>query len=153
MYPRTLAGQLTTIVYAIIGMPLFLLYLSNIGDVMARSFKWIYANFCLCRWCPGVARRRAERKRRRALQMRHYEEEEEEAEEEEMEEEESESGNISSRVSVALFSVRVLRKKINQGNFKKCLSLTQNMLIIKMQPNMQYKNLFYVLIKKQQNKS
>lgn len=90
-----MAGQLTTIVYAIIGMPLFLLYLSNIGDVMARSFKWIYANFCLCRWCPGVARRRAERKRRRALQMRRYEDDEEE----EIEEEESESRDTSSRVS------------------------------------------------------
>lgn len=101
VYPRTLAGQLTTIIYAIIGMPLFLLYLSNIGDVMARSFKWIYANFCLCRWCPGVARRRAERKRRRALQMRHYEDEEEVEEEGQMEEE-SESGDTSSRVSVLL---------------------------------------------------
>lgn len=66
---------------------------------MARSFKWIYANLCLCRWCPGVARRRAERKKRRALQMqRHYDEEEAEEEEEE-EEEESESGDSSSRVS------------------------------------------------------
>uniref|UniRef100_A0A182WAU0 Potassium channel domain-containing protein n=1 Tax=Anopheles minimus TaxID=112268 RepID=A0A182WAU0_9DIPT len=30
-------------------MPLFLLYLSNIGDILAKSFKWIYAKFCLCR--------------------------------------------------------------------------------------------------------
>lgn len=50
-------------------MPLFLLYLSNIGDIMARSFKWIYANCCLCRWCPGVAKRRAERRIRRAQQL------------------------------------------------------------------------------------
>lgn len=112
VYPRTFAGQLTTIVYAIIGMPLFLLYLSNIGDVMARSFKWIYANFCLCRWCPGVARRRAERKQRRAIQMQRYDDEEEAEEEQE---EESESGDTSSRVSDALFSVRVL------PSFKACL--------------------------------
>lgn len=79
IYPRTLEGKLTTIIYAIIGMPLFLLYLSNIGDVMARSFKWIYANVCLCRWCPGVARRRAERKRKRAQQIG-YEDGEEESE-------------------------------------------------------------------------
>lgn len=38
---------------------------------MAKSFKWIYAKVCLCRICPGVARRRASRKRRkiRALTM------------------------------------------------------------------------------------
>ncbi|XP_060533772.1 TWiK family of potassium channels protein 7 [Cylas formicarius] len=69
IWPHTPQGKITSIVYAIIGMPLFLLYLSNIGDVMARSFKWIYANLCLCRWCPGVAKRRAERRMRRAQQM------------------------------------------------------------------------------------
>ncbi|KAL1502468.1 hypothetical protein ABEB36_007604 [Hypothenemus hampei] len=70
IWPRTPNGKIASIVYAIIGMPLFLLYLSNIGDVMARSFKWIYANLCLCRWCPGVAERRAERQMRRDQQKR-----------------------------------------------------------------------------------
>ncbi|XP_018570605.1 TWiK family of potassium channels protein 18 [Anoplophora glabripennis] len=69
IFPRTPQGKITTIVYAIIGMPLFLLYLSNIGDIMARSFKWIYANCCLCRWCPGVAKRRAERRIRREQRL------------------------------------------------------------------------------------
>ncbi|EFA08415.2 TWiK family of potassium channels protein 7-like Protein [Tribolium castaneum] len=78
--PHTIEGKITTIVYAIIGMPLFLLYLSNIGDIMARSFKWVYANCCLCRWCPGVAKRRAERKRERARLEEGEEEEEEEYE-------------------------------------------------------------------------
>lgn len=68
--PRTALGKIITIFYAIIGMPLFLLYLSNIGDIMAKSFKWIYAKVCLCRICPGVAKRREARMRRkiRALQ-------------------------------------------------------------------------------------
>ncbi|CAG9861990.1 unnamed protein product [Phyllotreta striolata] len=69
IYPRTPEGKIATIVYAIIGMPLFLLYLSNIGDIMARSFKWIYAKCCLCRCCPGVAKRRALRKIRREKRM------------------------------------------------------------------------------------
>ncbi|CAH1115293.1 unnamed protein product [Psylliodes chrysocephalus] len=69
IYPRTPEGKIATIVYAIIGMPLFLLYLSNIGDIMARSFKWIYAKCCLCRCCPGVAKRRAIRKIRREQKM------------------------------------------------------------------------------------
>ncbi|KAL1130362.1 hypothetical protein AAG570_013300 [Ranatra chinensis] len=49
--PRTEWGKLTTILYAIAGMPLFLLYLSNIGDILAKSFKWIYAKCCLCKGC------------------------------------------------------------------------------------------------------
>lgn len=63
--PRTALGKSITIFYAIIGMPLFLLYLSNIGDIMAKSFKWIYAKVCLCRICPGVAKRRESRNRRK----------------------------------------------------------------------------------------
>lgn len=50
-------------------MPLFLLYLSNIGDIMAKSFKWIYAKVCLCRICPGVAKRREARNRRKIRTM------------------------------------------------------------------------------------
>lgn len=63
--PTTTKGKIVTIIYAIVGMPLFLLYLSNIGDVMAKSFKWIYAKVCLCRICPGVAKRRAYRTKRK----------------------------------------------------------------------------------------
>ena len=29
-------------------MPLFLLYLSNIGDILATSFKWTYSRLCKC---------------------------------------------------------------------------------------------------------
>ena len=46
--PVTPIGKLVTIFYAIIGMPLFLLYLSNIGDIMATSFKWTYSRLCKC---------------------------------------------------------------------------------------------------------
>lgn len=50
-------------------MPLFLLYLSNIGDIFAKSFKWVYAKVCLCRICPGVAKRRAIRAKRKRRAM------------------------------------------------------------------------------------
>lgn len=63
--PRTDWGKVATILYAIIGMPLFLLYLSNIGDILAKSFKWIYAKVFLCHICPGVRRRRALREQRK----------------------------------------------------------------------------------------
>lgn len=49
--PRTPWGKVATVVYAIFGMPLFLLYLSNIGDLLAKSFKWLYAKICLCKMC------------------------------------------------------------------------------------------------------
>jgi Ion channel len=49
--PKTDWGKVATIFYAIIGMPLFLLYLSNIGDILAKSFKWSYAKCFLCRGC------------------------------------------------------------------------------------------------------
>lgn len=56
--PRTTLGKITTIIYTLIGMPLFLLYLSNVGELLARWFKCVYALVCLCRGCPGFTRRR-----------------------------------------------------------------------------------------------
>lgn len=41
----------------------FFFYFS--GDILAKSFKWIYAKVCLCRICPGLAKRRALRERRK----------------------------------------------------------------------------------------
>jgi potassium channel subfamily K member 18 len=37
--PKTIPGKLSTIFYAILGIPLMLLCLSNIGDIMASSFR------------------------------------------------------------------------------------------------------------------
>ncbi|CAH0714060.1 unnamed protein product, partial [Brenthis ino] len=56
--PRTSWGKIMTIFYALLGMPLFLLYLSNVGELLASWFKCIYALVCLCRGCPGFSRRR-----------------------------------------------------------------------------------------------
>lgn len=39
--PKTPQGKIATIFYSIIGIPLMLLCLSNIGDIMASSFRWI----------------------------------------------------------------------------------------------------------------
>ncbi|CAG9791693.1 unnamed protein product [Diatraea saccharalis] len=59
--PRTNWGKVTTVFYALLGMPLFLLYLSNVGELLARWFKCLYALVCLCRGCPGFTRRRIAR--------------------------------------------------------------------------------------------
>ncbi|CAH0595558.1 unnamed protein product [Chrysodeixis includens] len=61
--PKTDWGKIITILYALLGMPLFLLYLTNVGELLARWFKCIYALACLCRGCPGFTKRRVARLR------------------------------------------------------------------------------------------
>ncbi|XP_013420597.1 uncharacterized protein LOC106180958 [Lingula anatina] len=46
--PRTMWGKLVCIAYAVLGIPLTLLFLTNIGDVMADIFRYIYAKVCCC---------------------------------------------------------------------------------------------------------
>ncbi|XP_067140333.1 potassium channel subfamily K member 18-like [Centruroides vittatus] len=58
--PKTSSGKVVTILYAIIGIPLLLLCLSNIGDVMAHSFKFIYWKVC-CYLCVKPKKRRKTR--------------------------------------------------------------------------------------------
>uniref|UniRef100_T1DCH5 Putative voltage-activated potassium channel n=1 Tax=Cupiennius salei TaxID=6928 RepID=T1DCH5_CUPSA len=50
--PKTDTGKIVTILYAIIGIPLLLLCLSNIGDAMAHSFRFIYWKVC-CYLCAN----------------------------------------------------------------------------------------------------
>ncbi|CAH2051553.1 unnamed protein product, partial [Iphiclides podalirius] len=54
--PRTSWGKVMTIFYALLGMPLFLLYVTNVGQLLARWFKCVYALACLCRGCARVPR-------------------------------------------------------------------------------------------------
>ncbi|XP_013780905.1 TWiK family of potassium channels protein 7-like [Limulus polyphemus] len=55
--PKTPWGKMVTILYAIIGIPLMLLCLSNIGDAMAHSFKFIYWKVC-CYLCIKPRKKR-----------------------------------------------------------------------------------------------
>ncbi|UYV71600.1 UBC [Cordylochernes scorpioides] len=47
--PRTFWGKLCTIFYAILGIPLMFLYLTNVGNILARSFKFLYSRGCCSR--------------------------------------------------------------------------------------------------------
>ncbi|XP_060533255.1 uncharacterized protein LOC132706131 isoform X2 [Cylas formicarius] len=57
--PKTTWGKVVTIFYAILGIPLMLLCLSNIGDVMATSFRFLYWRVCcyVCQKKPKKMKR------------------------------------------------------------------------------------------------
>lgn len=59
--PKTRLGQIVCVLYAIGGIPLLLLFLANIGDVMARAFTYSYSRFC-CHWCR-MRRKKSEYRR------------------------------------------------------------------------------------------
>jgi len=64
--PGTDNGKLFCIFYSLIGIPLLLVFMTQIGDWMAVTFRWLYSRI-LCRWCrarrrdselpPGIDRR------------------------------------------------------------------------------------------------
>ncbi|XP_076028793.1 two pore potassium channel protein sup-9-like [Oratosquilla oratoria] len=47
--PTTDIGKVATIIYTIFGMPVFLLYMANMGDILAKSLKWSYSKICMCK--------------------------------------------------------------------------------------------------------
>jgi hypothetical protein len=42
MVPRTEWGKIGVIIYACIGIPVYILYFTNMGKVFSRTLKWIY---------------------------------------------------------------------------------------------------------------
>jgi len=64
--PQTMEGKIFCIMYSLIGIPLLLVFMTQIGDWMAVTFRWLYSRI-LCRWCrarrrdselpPGIDRR------------------------------------------------------------------------------------------------
>lgn len=42
MVPRTSWGKGVTVLYAVVGIPLYVLYFLNMGEVLAGSFRWVY---------------------------------------------------------------------------------------------------------------
>ena len=57
--PKTSWGRIVTIFYAIFGMPLFLMWASQMGSFLAQSFQFLYSNVC-CALCKRGKKRRAE---------------------------------------------------------------------------------------------
>ncbi|XP_045121726.1 TWiK family of potassium channels protein 7-like [Portunus trituberculatus] len=50
IYPETAEGKIFCIFYALIGCPLLLIFLGNLGNSIAETFIFIYSRIC-CRWC------------------------------------------------------------------------------------------------------
>ncbi|XP_072758263.1 uncharacterized protein Galene [Anoplolepis gracilipes] len=67
--PKTTNGKVVTIFYAILGIPLMLLCLSNIGDVMATSFRFLYWKVC-CYVCTRPPKKRRGRNFVRSYSVR-----------------------------------------------------------------------------------
>lgn len=50
--PRTVEGKIVTMAYAMIGVPLMLMCLSNLGRVLAESVRQTYARLCIRQQLP-----------------------------------------------------------------------------------------------------
>ncbi len=48
MVPHTTPGRVATIVYAVFGIPLYILYFQNMGKVLAQTFRWTYTWIYRC---------------------------------------------------------------------------------------------------------
>ncbi|KAL0267271.1 UNVERIFIED_CONTAM: hypothetical protein PYX00_009591 [Menopon gallinae] len=77
--PKTFLGKIITIVYAVIGIPLMLLYLSSVGSVLSRCARGVCSRAlccCLCSNCGYCCydEKRMEEKERRMRRKRELEE-------------------------------------------------------------------------------
>jgi len=48
LVPKTQLGKGATVVYAVIGIPLYVLYFLNMGQVLAETFRWLYTRVYEC---------------------------------------------------------------------------------------------------------
>ncbi|CAG4933877.1 unnamed protein product [Colias eurytheme] len=58
--PKSSTGKMVAIVYACVGIPLIMLYLSTIGEALARNFRSLYSKICPTRLRSGDFHSKAE---------------------------------------------------------------------------------------------
>ncbi|XP_063628753.1 TWiK family of potassium channels protein 7-like [Cydia splendana] len=77
--PRTILGKGVTVIYALIGIPLTLVYLSNVGSLLSKMARSVFSRAlccCLCSncgYCCYDERRMAEKERRMKLKRQQEE--------------------------------------------------------------------------------
>lgn len=60
VFPHTPNGKIVTIFYAILGIPIVLAFLANIGELMAKALRAFFDHVCLLKCCRTLySRRRA----------------------------------------------------------------------------------------------
>ena len=52
LVPKTTMGKIVTMLYALLGIPLMLLYSATIGSILAKFFKYLYTKLCRCEEKP-----------------------------------------------------------------------------------------------------
>jgi len=62
--PETMWGRIVCIAYAVISIPIFLIFLAKIGEILANLFKITYATICCCGCC-----RKKEEKEKTAVRL------------------------------------------------------------------------------------
>ncbi|CAL8077642.1 unnamed protein product [Orchesella dallaii] len=68
--PKTDWGKATTCIYALFGIPLLLLYMANVGDLLATSFQQFYRTLNRCKRRVNKMRELSkERRRRRRMSL------------------------------------------------------------------------------------
>lgn len=50
IFPMTATGKLVCIIYSFIGIPLLLIFMTDISEAMTKHVTYIYSRLC-CRWC------------------------------------------------------------------------------------------------------
>lgn len=68
--PKTQWGKVVCMVYSLLGIPIMVLFLTNIGEIMASLFRFIYMNLCCCR-CFLHARKSKNCEQKSASQVTH----------------------------------------------------------------------------------
>ena len=61
LVPKTSWGKFATVVYAVIGIPLYVLYFLNMGEILAGCFRWVYT------WLYECSTRKNEKIQRRIV--------------------------------------------------------------------------------------
>ncbi|CAK1590661.1 unnamed protein product [Parnassius mnemosyne] len=66
--PKSSIGKIVAVVYACVGIPIIMLYLSTIGEALARNFRILYSKICPTRLKSGNFHTKAECLSRYSLQ-------------------------------------------------------------------------------------